>query len=70
MRIFITGASGFIGSQLARLLVKEKAEVYALLRPESDSWRLGDILGVLKIVKGDLLHPEQGWLDELEAMQP
>jgi nucleoside-diphosphate-sugar epimerase len=70
MRVFITGASGFIGSQLARLMVNEKAEVHALLRPDSDPWRLGDTLGELKVVKGDLLHPEQGWLEELETRQP
>jgi nucleoside-diphosphate-sugar epimerase len=70
MRVFITGASGFIGSQLTRVLVEEEAEVYALLRPDSNPWRVGDMLSSLKVVKGDLLHPEQGWLDELERVQP
>ncbi len=36
MRVLITGAGGFIGSQLARLLVGESCEVFALLRPGSD----------------------------------
>jgi len=70
MRALISGASGFIGSQLTRLLVQEGAEVYALLRPESDTWRIGEVLPMLQVVKGDLLHPEQGWLGELEALHP
>ena len=33
-RVLITGISGFIGSHLARRLVKEEAEVYGLIRNE------------------------------------
>ena len=70
MRIFITGASGFIGSQLTRLLVQEGSEVYALLRPSGDPWRIRDLLPKLQVVEGDLLHPEQGWLEHLAAIHP
>ena len=35
MRIVITGATGFIGSNLAKLFLKKGAEVFALVRPES-----------------------------------
>ena len=70
MRILITGASGFIGSQLTRLLVQEGAEVYALLRPKCDTWRINDLLPKLQMVEGDLLHPEQGWLEQLVAIHP
>ena len=35
MRIVITGATGFIGSYLAALFLREGAEVFALSRPDS-----------------------------------
>ena len=35
MRIVITGATGFIGSNLAKLFLEKGAEVFALVRPES-----------------------------------
>ncbi|NLF12099.1 MAG: NAD(P)-dependent oxidoreductase [Anaerolineaceae bacterium] len=70
MRVFITGAGGFIGSQLARLLLREGCEVSALLRAESDPWRIRDILPDLQVVKGDLLDPRQSWGERLEAIRP
>ena len=70
MRVLITGASGFIGSHLARLMVQEGAEVHALLRPQCDTWRIGDLLPKLQILEGDLLKPEQGWLEQLEDIHP
>ena len=54
MRVFITGATGFIGSHLARLLLQEGCEVFALLRPESDPWRIRDLLPDLHVVEGEL----------------
>ena len=70
MRVFITGASGFIGSQLARLLVREGNEVYALLRTSSDTWRIQDLLPEMQVVEGDLLQPEGGWLEALKEIHP
>ncbi len=53
MRVFITGATGFLGGALARVLAAEGAEVHALVRPASDhrralealpiTWREGDV---------------------------
>ncbi len=70
MKVFITGATGFIGSHLARLLVREGCQVHALLRPGSDPWRIRDLLPDLHVVEGDLLHPAQGWLERLDAIRP
>jgi nucleoside-diphosphate-sugar epimerase len=70
MRVLITGASGFIGSQLARLLVRESNEVYALLRTGGDRWRIQELLNELQIVEGDLLQPEGGWLEVLKEIRP
>jgi len=70
MRVLITGASGFIGSHLARLLVQEGCEVFTLLRPESDPWRIRDLLPVLRVVEGDLLDPGGAWADRLGSIRP
>ena len=52
MRVFITGASGFLGGALARALAHEGAEVHALARPSADRralegipvrWHQGDV---------------------------
>jgi len=62
VRVFLTGATGFIGSHVARLLVAEGCEVYALVRPGSNLWRIEDIVPLLQVVPYDLFEKE-----ELEA---
>jgi nucleoside-diphosphate-sugar epimerase len=52
MRIFITGATGYIGGAVAPALRERGHELTALVRPETDSKALRD-LGVV-IVAGDL----------------
>lgn len=51
MRIFITGATGFIGVALTRLLVKSRFQVTVLLRNEKKRSLLPDSVNV---IKGDL----------------
>lgn len=70
MRVFMTGAGGFIGSHLARLLVREGNEVFALLRRESDPWHIRDLLPELHVVEGDLLAPALGWAERLADIRP
>jgi nucleoside-diphosphate-sugar epimerase len=55
--VLLTGAAGFIGSHLARLLVAEGHDVTAILRPDTDRWRIRDIEDRLTIVDGDLRAP-------------
>ncbi len=57
MKVLLTGAGGFIGSHVARELVRRKHEVHALVRPESDLWRVSDIESSLHIIHGDLVAP-------------
>ncbi len=57
MKILLTGATGFIGSHVARQLVSEGHEVHALVRPQSDRWRIADIQSALHFHAADLLHP-------------
>jgi nucleoside-diphosphate-sugar epimerase len=43
-RILVTGASGFIGSNLTRNLVNTKDQIHILIRNQSNLWRLNDII--------------------------
>ncbi|HYH06000.1 MAG TPA: NAD-dependent epimerase/dehydratase family protein [Thermoanaerobaculia bacterium] len=52
MRVFLTGATGYIGGALAAALRNRNHEVAALVRPDADSRRLRD-LGVV-LLAGDL----------------
>lgn len=52
--VFITGATGFVGSHLARYLFEDNWNIHILARPTSDTWRIKDILPQLKIHRGDL----------------
>jgi nucleoside-diphosphate-sugar epimerase len=60
MRVLLTGAGGFIGSYIARQLVREGHEVHALVRPRTDLWRITDIEPSLQFIRGDLLNPSFG----------
>jgi len=67
-RVLVTGASGFIGSHVARRLVRDGAHVLALVRPGSDLWRLADVAAEVELVHGDLAHddlPDPGPLDRV-----
>src|ERR1051325_11284686 len=56
-RVLLTGATGFIGSHITRQLVRGGHEVHALVRPQTDLWRLKDIESSLHFIRGDLLDP-------------
>jgi len=53
-RFFITGATGFVGSCLARKLVEIGCEVHILLRERADRWRLRGLEDRLNFHTGDL----------------
>ncbi|MFM6322818.1 MAG: NAD-dependent epimerase/dehydratase family protein [Microcystis panniformis] len=55
MKVLITGASGFVGSHVARLLVAEGCEVYALVRESSNRWRIQDILPSMYLWQSNLV---------------
>ena len=63
MRIFLTGATGYIGSEVARAL-SANHEVGALVRPDSDTRALRD-LGIF-LVSGDL-HSLPSLHEQLES---
>ena len=69
MRVLITGAAGFIGSHLVRVMAKQGADVVALVRPNSDLRRLEDVLDQVTIASSDLLD-EAGLRSVIEAHPP
>lgn len=68
-KIFITGATGFVGSNLVRRSLQEGADVYINIRNTSDTWRIWDILNDVSVIHADL--GEYGKLDEsLKKIRP
>lgn len=57
-RVFVTGATGFIGSHLVRRLVAEGAQVSVLVRAGSNTVRLADTIEGLIVHEGDLSQAE------------
>jgi dihydroflavonol-4-reductase len=61
MKVFVTGATGFIGASLVRLLLEEGYAVRALVRPDSDRRNLDGL--DIELFPGDLRnrgHLEKG----------
>jgi len=56
MRCLVTGATGFVGAHLARLLVERGADVAILSRATSDTWRISDTLSRIRVIPGDLAN--------------
>lgn len=54
MRVFLTGATGFLGAHTLRILLERGHLVAALIRPGSDSWRLDGFAGDFLQVSGTL----------------
>ena len=58
-RILVTGASGFIGSNLTRNLIKTEDQVSILMRKKSNLWRINDVISECNVHTVDLLDFEE-----------
>lgn len=57
--VFITGANGFIGANLIKLLLRKDYDVHALVRKNANLWRIKDIAKKIKIHKADICDAEK-----------
>lgn len=67
-RVLVTGAAGFVGSQLVRRLVADGHRVVAAVRPGSDPARLADVIDEVELVHAELADerlPDLGPLDRV-----
>lgn len=56
-RALITGVTGFVGSHMAELLVKQGFEVLGVARWRSNKANIAKVNGSIKLVEADLLDP-------------
>lgn len=64
----ITGATGFVGANIVRNLVKKGEDVSIIVRDNKLNWRLNDISSKIDIFECDILNPQ---LEELiEKIRP
>ena len=61
--ILITGASGFVGSNLLRFFISRGIKVNIILRKKSNIWRIKDIINGAKIFYVDLKEKENLFLN-------
>ena len=58
-KVLITGATGFIGANLCRDLLKQNHEVYALVRSNANIWRIKEIKSNLHLIKTSLADADK-----------
>ena len=54
MRLFLTGAAGFVGSRVARAAAEQGMDVLALVRPGGRAARLAELPGRVRVLPGTL----------------
>ena len=65
-RYLVTGATGFVGANLVRELVRQKKHVSVIVRDRRLNFRLSDIASKLYIYEGDLRKPLNSIIDKIK----
>ncbi len=68
-RVFVTGATGMIGAHLVSRIVDEGAEVFILVRPNSNTIRINHLKDRISFIEGDLMKPVS-IINAIEAVKP
>ena len=66
MKVFLTGATGYVGRQVVRDLIKSGYAVVALVRKGSEPKLPEGIAGSITVVNGDIRNPES-YRDALQS---
>ena len=69
MRIFITGASGFVGAHLTRIALAAGAQILALAQPADPLARIADVVQDIEVLRGDLADREKMY-EQLAIFRP
>ena len=59
MRCLVTGASGHLGSYLTRRLLEAGHTVTVVVRPQSDLWRLAEVIADTTVIRSQLEDIDQ-----------
>ncbi len=68
-RVIITGATGFVGANLAGRLIQEGHKVYLLVRNEHQNWRIENLLPHPRLIRVDMLD-QKNLFHEIERIHP
>jgi len=67
--VLVTGAAGFVGSNLVRALAERGAEVHGMVRATTDPWRIADLRPSLRLHVADVA--QQSDVDRvMDALRP
>lgn len=69
MRVIVTGATGFVGANLVRRLLRDGHEVHLLVRKERQNWRIEEIQGAVRMHEVDIAHRAQ-IRETVQAIRP
>lgn len=58
-RLLVSGATGFVGANLVRGALEKGAETHIITRPNSNKWRLADVLDSIYEHRADISHYQQ-----------
>ena len=68
-KIFVAGSTGFLGSNIMRYFLQAGHEIYALIRNNSNNWRIDDVIDQVNVIRIDSLTSMQ-FCNTMEQINP